>query len=385
MSLLQPQSIASALPITDAERAALVRVCAHLCGDAQTAEDLAQETLLIAWRLRDRLRDRAAMGAWLTAIARNVHHRWQRAHHREQRIFVQPASSATPEAVLHDIADPLDLEIELERAELATLLDRALALLPEDTRAMLVQTYIDESPHAEIAARLGLTENALAVRLHRGKLAFKQVLHTHLRAEAKPYGLAEPVVAARTTRIWCPICGIHRLIGGLERASGLLQLRCPACCPDDQTFLWHTQNAPPPGMTHLRKILEWNMTTTFAVEQPLAAQGSAACPTCGSAIFVQYELPFAIKSPYSTHRGLDISCTDCGGSTISLRMFVQTSPEVRAFWQRYPRMRTLPEREIVVDNEAALLIGFESVDGTARIEAVVEPQRYTIRKVVGTP
>ena len=53
-----------------AERDRLVRFCAILCGDGAAAEDLAQETLLEAWRNRHKLDDRAGTPAWLKAIAR---------------------------------------------------------------------------------------------------------------------------------------------------------------------------------------------------------------------------------------------------------------------------------------------------------------------------
>jgi RNA polymerase sigma-70 factor (ECF subfamily) len=61
-----------------AERARLVRLCAVLTGDAEAAEDFAQETLLEAWRHRHKLTDTCGADRWLTAIARNVCLRWGR-------------------------------------------------------------------------------------------------------------------------------------------------------------------------------------------------------------------------------------------------------------------------------------------------------------------
>ena len=46
----------------------------------------------------------------------------------------------------------------LQDVELIDLLDRALALLPPETRDALVQHYVDELPQAEIARRLGASE-----------------------------------------------------------------------------------------------------------------------------------------------------------------------------------------------------------------------------------
>src|SRR5262249_32768459 len=66
-----------------AERPRLVRLCASLAGAPSVAEDLAQETLLEAWRSLPRLADRQALAPWLSGIARNVCLRWRRRHGRE--------------------------------------------------------------------------------------------------------------------------------------------------------------------------------------------------------------------------------------------------------------------------------------------------------------
>jgi Sigma-70, region 4 len=127
------------------------------------------------------------------------------------------------------LADDFDLEMELERDDLARLLDRALALLPAETREILIQKYIEESPQADVARRLGLTEGAVEARLQRGKLALRRVLTTDLRDEAVAYGLiASSDAGWQETRIWCADCGERRLLGRFGEA-GDLHLDCPSC------------------------------------------------------------------------------------------------------------------------------------------------------------
>ena len=109
------------------ERARLVRLCAHLTGDQHIAEDLAQEALLIAWRSAHSLRDPDKRPQWLAGIARNVCRNWARSQGRELPLVRR--------ADVVESADDLDVELVLERDELAQLLDRALGLLPQATRA----------------------------------------------------------------------------------------------------------------------------------------------------------------------------------------------------------------------------------------------------------
>ena len=54
------------------ERPRLVGLCASLTINPQVAEDLAQETLLEAWRHLGELRDKQKFSQWLSGIARNV-------------------------------------------------------------------------------------------------------------------------------------------------------------------------------------------------------------------------------------------------------------------------------------------------------------------------
>jgi len=179
-----------------AERVRLVRLCARLTGDAGAAEDLAQETLLAAFQHEQALRDPAKRAQWLSGIARNLCLHWDRRKGLERarsvRPYPRPCDDAFPPDEADARADDVDLEGDLERGELVDLLDRALALLPPDTRAALVQRYVHASPHAEVAARLGVSEEAAKKRVERGATALKRVLATDLRQEALTYGLICP-------------------------------------------------------------------------------------------------------------------------------------------------------------------------------------------------
>ena len=91
-----------------------------ITGDHSVAEDLAQETLLEAWRHRDRLREPSGADRWLSAIARNVCHRWARRRGRDS-VLVGDL----------DLDMPGWTEDDLGRDELDERLERALARLPE--------------------------------------------------------------------------------------------------------------------------------------------------------------------------------------------------------------------------------------------------------------
>ena len=223
------------ITILQRHRASIVRLCASLISDHDAAEDIAQETLLVAWRNHHKVYAPEIEPYWLAGIARNLCRNWHRANRHHHR-FTSVVSDDAPAAL--DIADDFDLERELERHELADLLDRALALLPEETRTVLVGRYVQEASHAELASWLGISGKAVSMRISRGKLLVKHLLHTQLRDEAVAFGL----VAASTTdwqptRIWCQKCAEHRLLIRIPTRPGTVSFRCPGCTPAPENAL----------------------------------------------------------------------------------------------------------------------------------------------------
>src|SRR5688572_27690176 len=65
------------------ERDRLVRLCVRMTGSLDAAEDLAQETLIEAWRHEEKLYNPEGYSKWLSAIALNVCRRWSQRRGRE--------------------------------------------------------------------------------------------------------------------------------------------------------------------------------------------------------------------------------------------------------------------------------------------------------------
>src|SRR5260221_558540 len=74
-------------------------------------------------------------------LSHNVCRRWIRNQGRETTRFMpldDGGNCPTPD-LADSLADETDLELELERHELANLLDQAMALLPQETRTVLIE------------------------------------------------------------------------------------------------------------------------------------------------------------------------------------------------------------------------------------------------------
>lgn len=361
------------------ERARLVRLCARVTGDVAVAEDLAQETLLEAHRNADRLRDPQARSAWLAGIARNMCRRWARAHGRELAHAV--CLGGADDAQLEDrLVDDLDLELELEREELATLLDRALALLPVETRLALIQRYVDDEPQALIAERLGLSQGAVAMRLSRGKLALRRILATELHEDAIALGLGPTTSELwQPTRVWCTMCGAERLVGHFNPPSGELMLRCPGCFP--VYGLYQVRSEEPGLFTGVQGILAAHrrvLAASHTYYLQAFAENAAQCPACGGSAAVYRRLPESELPRLREARGAHVRCSACDQTFhVSLGGLVQALPAARAFWREHHRMRALPEREIEVGGRTALVSRIESVTDAARLDVVTDAETLT--------
>ena len=123
------------------------------------ADDLVQEVFLIAWRRLEGLRDPAAFGGWLAAIARNraIDHL-----RRRQPVEELPGHLAA--------ADTTAARVEA----LAVL--ALIRTLPEAYRETLVLRLVEGMSGPEIAGRTGLTPASVRVNLHRGMKLLREKL-----------------------------------------------------------------------------------------------------------------------------------------------------------------------------------------------------------------
>jgi RNA polymerase sigma factor (sigma-70 family) len=228
-----------------AERAWLVRKCAMLIRNADAAEDLAQETLLEAWRRQDKLYDRGSehreeCRRWLGAIAHNVCLRWLRKDNHERAHRILPLDATSSAAQEQDewgleqfvAPDHYGVELEFERTELSALLNEALAYLSEPLRTALVARYIHGAAHDEITQQLQVNEATLVQRIYRGKQALRTVLTTQLSDELAAYGIYQPgtvTTMPQVTRMWYPWCGNGHLTLHDNGSSDGLLFKCQSC------------------------------------------------------------------------------------------------------------------------------------------------------------
>jgi RNA polymerase sigma factor (sigma-70 family) len=342
-------------------RAKLLRRARGLGMDPATAEDLVQDALSEAWRLRDRLYDPTGVDRWLSAILTNIHLRWLRqrardaAYHAGQLAGDEPADRSADWS-----AGSFDVEAELERHELAELLDRAMGQLPEETRHVLVQRFVDEMPISELAARLDVSPGAVRMRLQRGKLALREVLTTTCRDDALAYGLIREAEAGgwKATSIWCPLCGAVRLRGRFCEPGHRLEMTCPLNCE----MAISCDSVIYGGVAGFRPAIKRVMAYAhdFFRDGIRDADGRPYLGTVHTGL-----------TPGGLHEVWIDDLPPWPRTATTLTGQALSSPEGRRFWQEHPRIRMTSYHELEAEGEPAVLSSFTSVTSAAQLDVVL--------------
>lgn len=138
--------------------ARLRRVCRLYADDEHAREDLYQDILVQLWRSLPSYEGAAAPGTWLYRVALNT------ALDRVRRRGVRRRSEPYVRDALHPqrVARP---DEQVERAQSAGRLYRAIARL--DPNRALILLLLEERSYSEIGEILGISTNAVGVRLHR--------------------------------------------------------------------------------------------------------------------------------------------------------------------------------------------------------------------------
>ena len=155
----------------------------------EDADDLVHETWLLARRDRPEPRGRGGLRSWL---AQAMRHRWfsiRRADisrsQREQRALAAPAEP-----------EPEQWAIE---ADVARILDEALATLAAEDRALLRDRFFDGRTAAEIARGLGVPSATVRSRIHRSLGRLRRVLDERHGSDRSAWAPAFAVVPLRDT------------------------------------------------------------------------------------------------------------------------------------------------------------------------------------------
>jgi RNA polymerase sigma-70 factor (ECF subfamily) len=163
------------LGLYDRHSRALVGFFARRTGDPQLAVDLLGETFAAALAARERCRatDEAQRAAWLYRIAANALADWARRGVRERRALERLGVTRALTDPEFERIEQLAASSEL-RGAVAEAVD---GLSAEQSEAIRLRVLEDRS-YAEVADRLGVSEQAARARVSRGLATLRRAVES---------------------------------------------------------------------------------------------------------------------------------------------------------------------------------------------------------------
>jgi RNA polymerase sigma factor (sigma-70 family) len=389
--------------ILTATRRRLARLAQARGIELSSIDDVVQETLLEAWSHLERLHSPAGFQPWIDEICRNI---CRRAVRRRKMDLLRHIPQCSENAEQEDTGDLLesfpsatdtDPFEAFSRQDLVVLLDRALSMVSPATRQMIEMCYLLELPHTTVAERLGITNGALDVRLHRVRRQLLQIFHGPLRTEAEALGLTLDSALAegwQATRLWCPLCTRHRLEGCFLRPEAQngpnLHLRCPQC-----SRIYRQDTVHSMGLVNLTGLHSfrpaWKRAMQGIAERLIQAlpQGHYPCLGCGKPALLRVEghdtaAVDAGGSPTNPYPfWFHVRCIHCGteigarGDVPSIDQLVYWShPRTRQFLQHSPHWRSMPGKAVEYAGQPALHFQISDLESSNHLTVLAH--RHTL-------
>ena len=154
-------------PLVEKYRKIIYHIGFTLLRNISEAQDITQETFLIAYKNLRELKDRKKFGSWLYGIARNLCYETLRKKRIEPELIHEIMESEKFNVVEMRPSDPNGEDL------LESLLNK-LESLPEKYRVLLYLKYLEDYSYMEIAEMLDLPVDLVRSRLFEGRRLLRE-------------------------------------------------------------------------------------------------------------------------------------------------------------------------------------------------------------------
>ncbi len=157
----------------------LLAVAQRILRNEEDARDALQTAYLSAFRSIARFEGGCRLSTWLHRIVVNAALMKLRSRRRRPEEALEPLLPTYLDDGHHVerfSRRDLPADVMMEREENRAIVKACIALLPDRYRSILVMRDIEDIATGEVAAMLGITPNAVKIRLHRARQALTTLL-----------------------------------------------------------------------------------------------------------------------------------------------------------------------------------------------------------------
>jgi RNA polymerase sigma factor (sigma-70 family) len=152
---------------------AMFNICTRMTGNLSDAEDLLQESFLIAFKQLHQLKAADQFGGWLKRIVINECIRFSK-----KTFYWEEWDNDK----MNEVADE---EIVWWKTVDFSLIHNEIKGLPEGCRQVFTLYVLEDYPHREIAASLGISESTSKSQYHRAKQLLKERITKQLNIHGR--------------------------------------------------------------------------------------------------------------------------------------------------------------------------------------------------------
>ena len=161
----------------------LLSVARRILSNEDEAREAVHQGFIAAYRAREQFQGDARLSTWLHRIVVNKSLDLLRARLRRPEDAIEDLLPRFLDDGHHQerFATWPEMESVIDRGRLSQTVRDAIASLPESFRLVLLLRDIEEMSTDETAEALGITPNAVKLRLHRARLALRTLLSERLQ------------------------------------------------------------------------------------------------------------------------------------------------------------------------------------------------------------
>ncbi len=162
----------------------IYKLAYRMMGNKEDANDILQETFLRAFRKLSSFEGKSKFSTWLYRIAVNLCLMRKRKEKKMKTVSLDvPVLTAGGDEIKRELRDdwsenPL---ATLENEEVREILSKAIDLLPEEYRTVLILRGVNGFSNEEVAKMLEISLPAVKSRLHRARLSLRDALSKYFK------------------------------------------------------------------------------------------------------------------------------------------------------------------------------------------------------------
>ncbi len=148
----------------------IFNLCINITGDYDEAVDCSQEVFIKMYKNLHKFGFRSALSTWLYSISVNTCRNRLSSAYSKNKVPIDGFEN------YHSAADNADPQSLFERSERETAVRKAISMLPEEERILIVMRDLDELSYEEITEITGVKTGTVKSRISRGRHRLRGLL-----------------------------------------------------------------------------------------------------------------------------------------------------------------------------------------------------------------